>query len=85
MKVKSKLADIDFEFGHFEYKKDHLIIHSHPDQSMQSRVYISPDDVVTALGKALKVPMVWLYIIGFPFFLIRYRRRKAKKKANSNK
>lgn len=85
MKVKSKLADIDFEFGHFEYKKDHLIIHSHPDQSMQSRVYISPDDVVTALGKALKVPMVWLYIIGFPYFLIRYRRRKAAKKKNSNK
>ena len=28
MKVKSKLADIDFEFGRFEYKKDHLIVHS---------------------------------------------------------
>lgn len=75
MKVKSKLADIDFEFGHFEYKKDHLVIHSHPDQSMQSKVYVSPNDVVTALGKALRVPMVWVYILGFPFFLIRYRRR----------
>lgn len=82
MKVKSKLADIDFEFGHFEYKKDHLIIHSHPDQSMQSRVYVSPDDVVSAVGKAIRVPMVWLYIIGFPYFLIRYRRRKALKRAN---
>ncbi|MBB6522612.1 hypothetical protein [Pseudoteredinibacter isoporae] len=79
MKVKSKLADIDFEFGHFEYKKDHLIIHSHPDQSMQSKVYVSPDDVVSALGKALKVPMVWLYILAFPVFLIRYRRRKNQK------
>jgi len=75
MKVKSKLADIDFEFGHFEYKKDHLVIHSHPDQSMQSKVYVSPNDIVTALGKALRVPMVWVYILGFPFFLIRYRRR----------
>ena len=79
MKVKSKLADIDFEFGHFEYKKDHLVIHSHPDQSMQSKVYVSPNDVVTALGKALRVPMVWVYILGFPFFLIRYRRRKSQK------
>ncbi|WP_299770996.1 hypothetical protein [uncultured Pseudoteredinibacter sp.] len=79
MKVKSKLADIDFEFGHFEYKKDHLIIHSHPDQSMQSKVYVSPDDVVSALGKAIKLPMFWAYMIGFPFFLIRYRRRKAAK------
>ena len=79
MKVKSKLADIDFEFGRFEYKKDHLVIHSHPSQSMQSKVYVSPNDVVAALGKALIVPMVWVYIIGFPFFLIRYRRRKSKK------
>lgn len=79
MKVKSKLADIDFQFGHFEYKKDHLIIHSHPGQSMQSKVYVSPDDVVAALGKALKVPMVWLYILAFPAFLVRYRRRKSQK------
>ena len=79
MKVKSKLADIDFEFGHFEYKKDHLVIHSHPGQSMQSKVYVSPNDVVSAMGKALQVPMVWVYVIGFPFFLIRYRRRKNRK------
>ena len=84
MKVKSKLADIDFEFGHFEYKKDHLIIHSHQDQSMQSKVYVSPNDVVSALGKAICLPMFWVYMIGFPFFLIRYRRRHGKKK-NANK
>lgn len=82
MKVISKLADIDFEFGHFEYKKDHLIIHSHEDSKMQSRVYVSPNDVVSALGKALKVPKVWVYILFFPFFLIRYRKRHAAKKAN---
>ncbi len=81
MKIKSKLADIDFEFGRFEYKKDHLIVHSHASQAMQSKVYISPDDVVSALGKALVNPMVWVYLICFPFFLIRYRRRHAKKRA----
>ena len=81
MKVKSKLADIDFEFGSFEYKKDHLIVHSHASQAMQSKVYVSPDDVVSALGKALVNPMVWVYLICFPFFLIRYRRRHAKKRA----
>ncbi len=80
MKVKSKLADIDFEFGRFEYKKDHLIVHSHASQAMQSRVYVSPNDVVSALGKALANPMVWVYLIGFPFFLIRYRRLHAKKR-----
>lgn len=76
MKIKSKLADVDFEFGRFEYKKDHLIIHSAATQAMQSKVYLSPDDVLAALGKALGNPMVWVYLLGFPFFLIRYRRRK---------
>ena len=80
MKVKSKLADIDFEFGRFEYKKDHLIVHSHESQPMQSKVYVSPNDVLSALGKALANPMVWVYLLCFPFFLIRYRRRHAKKK-----
>lgn len=77
MKVKSKLADVDFQFGAFEYKKDHLIVHSAPEQSMQTKVYISPNDIVAGLKNALSKPMVWLYIIAFPFFLIRYRKRKA--------
>ena len=77
MKVKSKLADVDFQFGEFEYKKDHLIVHSAPEQTMQTRVYISPNDIVAALKQVLVKPMVWVYLIGFPFFLIRYRRRKA--------
>ena len=75
MKVKSRLADIDFEFGQVEYRKDHLIIHSHPDQPMESKVYVSPDDIVSGLRKALANWRVWVYLLGFPFFLIRYRRR----------
>jgi hypothetical protein len=81
MKVRSRLADVDFQFGRFEYKKDHLIIHSDPSQIIQSKVYVSPDDVVTALSKALVNPMVWLYVIAFPFFLLRYRRRRRAKAA----
>ena len=34
MKVRSKLVDVDFEFGRFEYKKDHLLVHSDPQQSI---------------------------------------------------
>ena len=47
MKVKSKLADIDFEFGRFEYKKDHLIVHSHESQAIVAGVkslYLGTDD-----------------------------------------
>ena len=79
MRVRSKLADVEFQFGEFEYKKDHLIIHSAQEQAMQTRVYVSPDDVVSALIKALSNPGVWLYLIGFPFFLVRYRRRRKAK------
>lgn len=79
MKVRSKLADVDFEFGRFEYKQDHLIVHSAETQAMQTKVYVSPDDVVTALARALSNPRVLLYLIGFPFFLLRYRRRKRAK------
>ena len=51
---------------------------------MQSKVYVSPNDVVSAAGKALSNPMVWVYLLFFPFFLIRYRRRHARKRRESN-
>ena len=73
---------MEFHFGAFEYKKDHLIIHSAPEQKIPTRVYVSPNDVVAALGQALRRPMVWVYLLGFPFFLLRYRRRKAAKAAS---
>ena len=79
MRVRSKLADVEFQFGEFEYKKDHLIIHSAQEQTMQTRVYVSPDDIVSALLRALSNPRVWLFFIGFPFFLVRYRRRRKAK------
>ena len=82
MLVRSKLADVEFEFGEFEYKKDHLILHSAPQQAMKTKVYVSPNDVVSALGQLLKKPGVWLYLIAFPFFLVRYRRRHANKARN---
>ena len=82
MKVRSKLADIDFVFGRIEYKKDHLIVHSDPQRSMESKVYVSPDDILAGLGKALANPMVWVYFLGFPFFLVRYRRRQRSKQGS---
>jgi hypothetical protein len=84
MKVRTRLADIDFAFGRFEYKKDHLIIHSHPDQPLETKVYVSPDDIVAGLGRALANPKVWVYFLCFPFFFIRYRRRhKSRQTASS--
>lgn len=82
MKVRSKLADIDFVFGRFAYRKDHLIVYSDPERSMESKVYVSPDDILAGLGKALSNPMVWVYFLGFPFFLLRYRRRQRRHRFN---
>ena len=79
MKVRSKLADLDFRFGPIEYKKDHLILHSHPDQPMQTKVYVSPDDILEAIVRMLRNPRVWLYLAAFPLHLVRYRRRHAGK------
>ncbi len=79
MKVRSKLADVEFQIGEFEYKKDHIIIHSAKAQAMKTKVYVSPDDIVSVLGRVVSKPMVWLYFIAFPFFLLRYRRRHRNK------
>lgn len=76
MRVRSKLADVEFRFGSFERKKDHLIIHSAPEQTMPTRVQVSPDDVAAALVKGLASPGAWLYFAGFPFFLLRHRWRR---------
>jgi hypothetical protein len=84
MKVRSKLADIDFVFGRFEYKKDHLIVHSDATRSMESKVYVSPNDILSGIGTALSNPMVWVYLLGFPFFLIRYRRRHRNKRKSAS-
>lgn len=51
---------------------------------MESKVYVSPDDIVSAFGKALSNPMVWVYFLCFPFFLIRYRRRHRRKRRARN-
>ena len=76
MRVRSKLADVEFLFGPFERKKDHLIIHSAPEQTMPTRVQVSPDDVTAALLRGLASPGAWLYFAGFPFFLLRHRWRR---------
>ena len=81
--AQEEIAFFEFEFGEFEYKKDHLILHSAPQQAMKTKVYVSPGDILSALGQVLKKPMVWLYFIGFPFFLLRYRRRHAGKKTKT--
>jgi hypothetical protein len=73
MKVKSKLADVDFQFGPIERQQSTLVISSHPSQPMQSKVYVTPDDVLRFLGRFLASPSAIVFALGFPYFWWRSR------------
>ena len=82
MRVRSKLADVEFQFGDIERKGNQLVIASHPDQTMKSKVYVSPADVVAFLGRLLRSPSGLLFVLGLPVFYFRARGdKKADKKA----
>ncbi len=74
MRVRSKLADVDFQFGEVKREGDMLIINSHADARMKSRVYVSPDDVTTFLKKFLVSPSAIVFVLGLPYFWYRYRK-----------
>lgn len=74
MRVRSKLADVDFQFGEVKRDGDLLIINSHPDSRMKSRVYVSPDDVTAFLKKFLVSPTAIVFVFAFPYFWWRHRK-----------
>lgn len=80
MKVKSKLANVDFEIGSMERKDNLLIITNDPSQPMRSKVYVSPDDVVIFLRKLLFSPSALAFVLGLPYFYYRARKAAANKK-----
>jgi len=81
MRVRSKLADVEFRVGAIERKGNTLVIASHPEQSMRSKVYVTPDDVVSFLGQLLRSPGGLLFVIGLPWFWYRARRERMQGKA----
>jgi hypothetical protein len=74
MRVKSKLADVDFQFGDVKRDGNLLVIDSHPDSTMKSCVYVSPQDVVEVLKRILTSPSAILFVLGLPLFLYRWHR-----------
>ena len=78
MKVKSKLADVDFTIGSLS-RKDHLLVISNdPNQPMRSKVYVSPSDVTLFLRKFITSPSAWVFFLGFPWFYWKARKKTAK-------
>jgi len=75
MKVRSKLVDMEFRVGSIERSGYDLVVNSHAGQPLKSRIYISPEDVLTALGKLIASRGAWTFVLGFPYFYLRSRRR----------
>ena len=79
MRVRSKLADVDFQFGDVKRDGDLLIINSHAESRMKSRVYVSPEDVTEFLKKFLVSPSAIVFVLALPFFWFRFRRTQKTK------
>ena len=74
MRIRSKLADVEFEFGSIQRDGNRLVISSHADAKMKSKVYVTPRDVTAMLKCLLSSPSALLFVIGFPFFYFRAAR-----------
>lgn len=73
MRVRSRLADVEFRFGAVERRGCELVIHSHPDQPMKSRVHVTPHDVIAAVAALARSADFWIYLFAFPYFYLRSR------------
>ena len=80
MKVKSKLANVDFLIGSIERKESTLVISSDPSQPMRSKVYVTPQDVTLFLRKLFMSPSGLLFILGLPVFYFRSKRKNTHKR-----
>lgn len=78
MRVESRLADVEFKFGPIRREGNALVLNSAPEQTMASKVFVSPGDVLSFLGKFLRSPSAWLWLVGLPVFYFRARREKPK-------
>ena len=66
---------MEFRVGSIERSGNDLVVNSHAGQPLKSRIYISPEDVLTALGKLIASRGAWTFVLGFPYFYLRSRRR----------
>ena len=73
MQVVSKLVKMDFKVGSIERAGDTLVILSDPNQTLKSKVYVTPQDVAGMLRAALNWSVI-SYLITFPVLYFRSKR-----------
>ncbi len=73
MKVASKLVKMDFLIGKIERKGPYLIIHSHPDSTIPTKVRMDAVDVWMLLRAMLNWRVI-VYLLSLPVLYRRARR-----------
>lgn len=82
MRVTSQLADLDIEVGSIAWKGTCLIVQTVPGVGIETRIELSPRDVLRILGKILRYPAVLGYVLALPVLCWRARGQKSADPAN---
>jgi hypothetical protein len=76
MQVVSKLVKMDFKIGSIERDEDRLVIVSDPNQTLKSKVYLTPADVAGVLRASLSWAVI-SYLLAFPILYFKSKRSKS--------
>ena len=71
MKVVSKLVNLDLKLAKIERHQAGLMVSSDPEQSLATKIYLTPEDMVHILKLLLKNPPTLLYLLSVPFHYLR--------------
>ena len=67
MRVKSDLADLQIELGAIRRDGAELVVESAPESSIDARIRVDAAEARSILGKMLKSPAVWSFLLRLPF------------------
>ncbi len=67
MRVTSDLADLEIQLGRITRSGDELLVESAPGSSLEARIRVDAADARSMLGKVLKSPAVWAFLVRLPF------------------
>jgi hypothetical protein len=74
MRIDSRLMKTEMELGVIERQDDRLLMKGPPDDWNNTKVYLSPQDVVTTVRLSLHPGMLG-YVLLFPFFYLAHQLR----------
>jgi hypothetical protein len=75
MRVISKLAQIDFQFGNITREGNLLVIESDPQAKMPATVYLSPGDITKLFKRIFVSPQALVFVLALPYFMVRWKTR----------